>query len=274
MGDLIDGDDGLPVEIVGIWAKEKQDYLCRYVQISSAARKKYLGPSKGGAAYIDLFCGPGRSFIRETNEFIDGSSVAAWKQSVVAKSPFSKIIVGDADPVRLSATIQRLTVLGAPVVSIDGPASDTAFTAIQKSAGGGLNFAFLDPYSLGALNFEIIQTLSRLRRIDILVHVSAMDLQRNLGANLANEQSAFDVFAPGWSENINIAQSQKRIRQDVFTYWQTLVAGLGVWTSSEIKLITGSNNQPLYWLLLAARHALAHKFWATASNRDGQASLF
>jgi len=34
MGKLIDGDDGLPAEEVGIWAKEKHDYLCRYIDIS------------------------------------------------------------------------------------------------------------------------------------------------------------------------------------------------------------------------------------------------
>jgi three-Cys-motif partner protein len=101
-----------------------------------------------------------------------------------------------------------------------------------------------------------------------------MDLQRNLGANLANEQVAFDVFAPGWRSNIDINQSQQRIRQDVFAYWQTLISGLGVWPSAEIKLITGTKSQPLYWLLLAARHELAHKFWETAANRDGQGKLF
>jgi hypothetical protein len=39
-----------------------------------------------------------------------------------------------------------------------------------------------------------------------------------------------------------------------------------------MKLITGSKGQPLYWLLLAAKHALAHKFWATAS-KSAQGSL-
>ena len=47
------------------------------------------------------------------------------------------------------------------------------------------------------------------------------------------------------------------------------VAGLG----RNTQLITGSKNQPLYWLLLAAKHDLAHKFWATASNVEGQGKL-
>jgi three-Cys-motif partner protein len=274
MGDLIDGGDGLPAEIVKPWAKEKHEYLCRYIQISSATRRKYIGPGNGGAAYIDLFCGPGKAFIPETNEWIDGGVIAAWKRSIESRSPFSKIIVGDSDPLRLDASVARLSELGAPVVRIDGPAVDCALQASLKAPSSGLNFSFLDPYSLGALDFEIIKTLSRLRRIDILVHVSAMDLQRNLGANILNEQTAFDTFAPGWRTHVNLMQSQPRVRKEVFAYWRTLVAGLGVWPSSEIRLITGTKKQPLYWLLLAARHKLAHQFWATASNRDGQGKLF
>ena len=37
-----------------------------------------------------------------------------------------------------------------------------------------------------------------------------------------------------------------------------------------MRLLKGGKNQPLYWLLLAAKHELAHKFWATASNVEGQ----
>ncbi|MCG7509204.1 three-Cys-motif partner protein TcmP [Mesorhizobium retamae] len=274
MGKLVDGDDGLPVEEVGMWAKEKHTYLCRYIEISSATRKKYLGPEKGGAAYVDLFCGPGRSFIPESREWIDGGAVAAWKRSQAVGSPFTRIIVGDADPIRLSASVTRLRSLGAPVIALAGTANDVALKAIQKSPVYGLNFAFLDPYNLEALDFKIIEMLSRIKRMDILVHVSAMDLQRNLGTNIFGEQSAFDAFAPGWRDAVNLAQSQPSIRRDVFDYWRAIVAKLGVWPSTEIKLITGSKNQPLYWLLLAARHELAHKFWATASNLNRQRSLF
>lgn len=66
MGKLVDGDDGLPVEEVGIWAKDKLSSLCRYIDISRGVRSKWIGPGKGGATYIDLFCGTGRSKIRST----------------------------------------------------------------------------------------------------------------------------------------------------------------------------------------------------------------
>jgi hypothetical protein len=277
MGKLVEGDDGLPAEEVGVWIAEKHELLCDYVQISSATRRKYLPPprNRGGAAYIDLFCGPGRSWVKSTGTFSDGGCVAAWRKSVESNAPFSKVIIGDRDPDRLAAATKRLEKLGAPVVPLLGLAKDTAFTAIQRAGGSGLHFAFLDPYSLGALDFAIISTLSRLQRIDMLVHVSQMDLQRNYYRNSQTDASAFDVFAPGWRTAVDINATQKSGRQAFFEYWRQLVASTGVETGRDARLITGPGNQPLYLLMLAARHELAHKFWQVVSKKDDpQGDLF
>ena len=82
MGKLIDGDDGLPAEEVGVWAKEKHDYLCRYIDISRSTRAKYLGPGKAGATYIDLFCGPGRCKVRDSGEWIGNPPAKAMQSEV------------------------------------------------------------------------------------------------------------------------------------------------------------------------------------------------
>lgn len=273
MGKLIDGDDGLPAEDVGVWAKEKHDYLCRYIDISRAVRLQFNGPRNAGATYIDLFCGPGRCRVRDTGEWIDGGVVAAWKKSRDGGAPFTQVYIGDLDMQRREAAATRLRQLGAPVVEVEG----IAVQSVQKIVAGlnpyGLHFAFLDPFNLEALDFSIIKSLSKLKRIDMLVHVNQMDLQRNLVSNATSEESAFDSFAPEWRDKVNIARGQQEIRQGVFQYWRDQVANLGVWPSAEMRLITGSKNQPLYWLLLAAKHELAHKFWATASNVEGQGKL-
>jgi hypothetical protein len=73
---------------------------------------------------------------------------------------------------------------------------------------------------------------------------------------------------------VNTSASQQEIRRRVIEFWREKVASLGVWPSVDQKLITGEKNQPLYWLLLAARHELPHKFWTTAANPEGQGSLF
>ena len=69
---------GLLVENVGPWAVDKLKIVTDYIQASGAARRRYL---ETGAAYIDVFCGPGRSRIRRTPQFIDGSPVAAFKKA-------------------------------------------------------------------------------------------------------------------------------------------------------------------------------------------------
>ncbi|GMB81221.1 hypothetical protein NN6n1_20040 [Shinella zoogloeoides] len=270
MGDLVDGDDGLLVEEVGSWAKQKHDYLVRYLDISRSVRKKFIGPRKGGATYIDLFCGPGRAVVRKSAEFIEGSCVAAWKKSVAGGAPFTQVHIADADLQRLELAEKRLKALGAPVTAHHGPASETVKRIVRQVGQYSLNFAFVDPFNLGAFDFAIVQELSKLSRIDMLVHVSKMDLQRNLGMNLREQQKAFNAFAPGWREAIDLNQSQSNVRRQVFEYWRGLVAASGIATSDDVdmKLITGSKKQPLYWLLLAAKHEIAHSFWKTASAGD------
>ncbi len=269
----VNGDDGLPADDVGAWAKEKHSYLTRYIDISRAARKKYIGPGKGGAAYFDLFCGAGRSRIRDTAEWIDGSAVAAWKASVTGGAPFSEVYISDTDLDSLNACAERLRRLGAPVTPIHASAVDAVEKMVSAVKGFGLYLAFIDPYNLGALDFRIIECLARLKRMDLLIHVSAMDLQRNLESNVAAQESAFDIFAPGWRQAVKIVSSQQRIRADVVDYWRQKIAALGTWPSTDQRLITGEKKQPLYWLLLAGSHPLPHKFWATAVNPEGQGKL-
>jgi len=49
--------------------------------------------------------------------------------------------------------------------------------------------------------------------------------------------------------------------------------GAGKWAAARQKLITGGNNQPLYWLAFIGGHKLAEKFWEVAA-RSNQGDLF
>ena len=273
MGALIEGDDGLPAEEVHSWAKDKHDRLRVYLDTSRATRRKFLLGSSKSATFIDLFCGPGRARVQETGEWIDGSAVAAWKIGQAGGVPFSEICVADIDEKRRSATVKRLQDLGAPVRVLTGSAVEAAAEAANSVSPYGLHFAFIDPFNLGALDFRIIRSLASLKRIDMMIHLSAMDLQRNLGVNIANVDSAFDSLVPGWRSHVDLARPQQEIRRQVVEYWREQLAELGVWPSVRMDLITGDKGQRLYWLLLAARHDLAHKFWKVATD-TGQLDLF
>jgi three-Cys-motif partner protein len=99
-------DEGLFVENVGPWAVDKLKIVTDYIQASSAARRRYVG---AGAAYIDVFCGPGRSKIRTTGKYIDGSPIAAFHKADGSLAPFTVLHISDADPDLLSSAERRLT---------------------------------------------------------------------------------------------------------------------------------------------------------------------
>jgi len=267
------GDDGLIADEVGEWAKEKHSYLTRYIDISHGARQRFIGPGKAGATYFDPFCATGRSKVRGTGEWIDGSAVAAWKASVASGAPFTQVFISDIDQACVDACTARLKKLNAPVTAICADAVSAVPQMISGVNNLGLHLALLDPYNL-ELDFRIIQGLSALKRVDLVIHLSAMDLQRNLANNLKGDESAFDVLAPGWRDSIDLAASKQTIRAAVIEYWRGKVAALGKWPSATQRLITGEKHQPLYWLLLASGHQLAQKFWGIATNPEKQGELF
>ncbi len=288
VANLIMADDGLLANPgVGGWATTKHLYLQRYIDISSGVRKRFnprptnhsltsadKQAPRAGSTYIDLFCGSGRAKLKTTGGLIDGSPVMAWLESVRTHSAFTHMFIADADEATLRACETRLKQLNAPVTAIHAPAQEAVKIIAKQLNPYALHFAFVDPYKLESLHFDIIQVLSTFTRMDILMHVSIMDLQRNLPFNLSGSQQSYEAFAPGWESVIDKTMTQAKIREFVIEYWRSLLAKLNLVDSQNHKKITGEQGQPLYWLVLAAKHDLARSFWETAANTEGQKSLF
>jgi three-Cys-motif partner protein len=257
------GDDGLIVEKVGSWAVEKLKLVTDYVYASGGARKKYLGT---GAAYIDPFCGSGRSLIRGTTTFIVGSPVAAFKRALQSPARFTSISISDGDEELLAAATRRLTALSAPVCPFAGPASESIPKIVQSLDRFGLHLAFLDPYNLGALSFDLFEELAKLKRIDVIAHVSVSDLQRNADRYADEAYEQFDKFAPDWRGKVSADVSMAAFRAAILKHWSDKVAALGLPKARHWELIRGSQGQRLYWLILLARHDLAHDLWEKISS--------
>src|SRR6266446_3939779 len=236
-------EDGLWVENVGPWAKEKLKILTDYIQISSSTRKKYTH-----CAFVDVFSGPGKSKIRGTTELIDGSPVAAYKQAGKTRA-FSGIYISDADQDLLDSAASRLRDLGARVNPIEGPASRSLPKIVSDLSPSGLHLALLDPHNLGTLSFDLFESLAKLQRIDVIVHVSLGDLQRNAD------------FAPGWRDHVRTDMNQVSLRAPILQYWTEKVVALGLPRAKHCELIRGTKNQRLYWLMFLAKHELPHAFW-------------
>jgi three-Cys-motif partner protein len=137
------------------------------------------------------------------------------------------------------------------------------------------HFAFLDPFNLGALSFDIIRKLATLPHVDILIHVSAQDLNRNLRKYIAKHGSSLDAFAPGWRDNVDTGRADGYVRFKIFNYWRELLRSVGLPVAEAAELVSGEGNQPLYWLAFAARNKLAHAFWdkIRTGRDDRQQSL-
>jgi three-Cys-motif partner protein len=268
------GDDGLPLDEVGPWAKEKHERLRKYVDISRATRRKFVeGP--GGATYVDLYCGAGRAVIRDTGEIIDGSPIVAFKCARDGGVPFSEFYIADvSDELCRAAEGRILEVGGNPRTEI-GPAAATVSRIVDRLNPYGLHFAFLDPFNLQDLPFSVFEAFSRLRRIDLLVHVSAQDLQRNLHSYTRPGDDRLDQFAPGWRETVDLEQSQHGIRAAILAHWATKVKALGLPPAQHAELVSGTlRNQRLYWLIFLSRNDFAKQLWNRIRSLSGQGDLF
>lgn len=266
-------DDGLEFDEVGPWAKEKHERLRKYVDISRAVRRKFLTRS-GCATYIDLFCGSGRAFIRDTNEKIDGSPLVAFKCARDGGESFSEIHIADLEGEKVTTAAKRIASAGGRAMTYVGKVEDTVPQIAARLNPYGLHFAFLDPFNLDALSFSVIETLGRLKHIDMLIHVSAQDLQRNLDVYTKPEDNRLERFAPGWRQHVQLNQSQQRIRAALLGYWASRFETLGLSSAKHAELVSGQErNQRLYWLVLFSREKLARDFWEKIRSVSGQREL-
>ena len=261
----IDPGDGMRRERVHDWCAEKHIRLRHYVDITWATRRKF---PKAGAAYIDLYCGPGLAVVTETGAVLDGSAVVAATEAA-QRCPFTAVHVSDLESENVIACAERLASRSVTNVhSWCGSAEEIAPKVAAMVHPHGLHLAFLDPYSLQSLPFRVIRDLAVLEKIDFIIHFSQMDYQRNLRSMMDNGR--LDEIAPGWSRSVNRNARDDIVRQAVFEHWKSCFRGLGFHVSERVERVADGANRGLYWLVFASRHKLAEKFWGEVSDATPQ----
>ncbi|WP_374312974.1 three-Cys-motif partner protein TcmP [Dongia sp.] len=270
---VIDPTDGLRCSMVGEWAREKHERLTKYIDISRFVRRKWLDGNSGEATFIDLFSGPGRCQIRGQSDFIDGGCVAGWKKSEDCGAPFTRVLVSDADDCHANTSANRLRALRAPVTHFVGQAEHVVEDVVKQLSPHGLHFAYLDPFDLDSLPFSIIRQLASLKRMDMLIHISLMDLQRNAVEYSNEDNRQLDRFAPDWRKHVSPSPHQATFRANFLGYWKSLIKDLGMQIAEGIELVRGTQGQRLYWLAFVARNSTAIQFWNEIRNVDGQRNL-
>lgn len=265
-----------PVEVgngegVGWWVpRDKHTYLAKWIDGTREARRK----NWKHLVLVDAFSGPGRIRVKDEVATRPGGCVIAWLQSVASKVPFTHVLIGDIDQERADACEQRLRAVGAPVRKFAGPAAETIPAMVQAIPSGALVLAYLDPYNLALLHFDIIKQLAALKHIDFAVHFSVYDMYRNVDMELDDERARFDEAAPGWRQAIDVhGMSKTQLKQAFLDYWMGLVRGLGFTFSEAMPLVRGDRNAPMYRLACFSRHPLPNKVWRDVA-RDDNMSLF
>ena len=102
---LLPVDDGLPARESGEWVKEKLFFVKRYIDTFEIAMR---GRSWRRRTFIDLFSGPGKCVIRDTNEFIIGSPLLA----IQTQFPFTDYYFNDLDQSTINSLAQRVSSSG------------------------------------------------------------------------------------------------------------------------------------------------------------------
>lgn len=278
---LKDVDDALPMRKTGRWAREKLDYLSRYINVfETSMRSKW--PYRN---YIDLQAGPGKNRIRETGKVFLGSPLLA----LTTQYPFTGYYFVEFDSEMAEALQTRCaaSTLSDRVHLTRGDCNqvvDDIVAALKTTENQSLNLAFLDPEGL-ELQWTTVAHLASIRRIDLIINYPQGGLSRYMPKAITqDEDTSIDLFF-GTREWRTLYQANTGMglhRQLIDLYKQKLFA-LGykdVRRDDEVgdePLIRNSRrNAPLYRLLFASKHALGDKFWRSITRRNlwGQRGLF
>jgi three-Cys-motif partner protein len=185
--------------------------------------------------------------------------------------PFTEMHFNDFDAQKSSAVDARIRALGGTPICYSHPADVAVDKIVAAVNPSGLHFAFLDPYNLEGLSFDIIRKLSKLK-VDMLIHVSVQDLQRNLD-DYSKQGGVFDTFAPGWKAQVNPNQAINSFRAALMKYWMGEIRKLGTMPAKGVELIVGSKGQRLYWLVFVSGHDHGRKLWEAIRNPMRQTTM-
>lgn len=254
--------DGLPVQCVGHWAADKHFYLKQYIEATRAVRVEFLPPKGvGGAAFVDLFAGPGVVRFRETGEIKDGSPMVALRH---LEAPFSRVILCDVDPGNVRALRARTSPYEGRTSVLEGDCNELIDQVFELIPPRGLNIALIDPFGLKALKFSTIRRLAECKRMDLVIHFPAADIKRNLGQNPQTQL---------WlSQALGTSDWRSKIASDtdvagLIDVFKQQLASLG-YLSQEVRSepIRNSQNLPLYYLVYASKNKRGDKIWQSITR--------
>lgn len=258
------GSDGLAVRGSGIWAKEKLYYLEHYLDIFSVGMKNKW---RGKLYYIDLFAGPGRCLIRETNEEFDGSPLIALKFD------FAEYFFFESDPECFAALSARVNsrAPGRNVALVPGDCN-TKINEV-KSMPGSLGLAFIDPTGISPIAFETVRKLAANRKLDLIINFhEGMGIRMNIHQYTRSEQNALKTFVGSDRaiQEFKLAPSSiDQVSPEIASEYSDNLRNLGYQVVDGDRIpIKADRNALLYYLLFASKDPRGNDFWRKISLID------
>jgi three-Cys-motif partner protein len=269
-------DDGLKVLEVGSWTEKKYRLVAIYCSLFSTSMKDKWE----NRVYIDLFAGPGRSRVRESNRITPGSPTIAMK----VKHTFTRYIFCEEDGDSLRALQERHArdfsaldarfVLGNCNSKIDEIMSHIPRPTTHSKV---LSFCFADPFGVSDLHFSTLERLSSVF-IDFLILIpTQMDASRNWTRELKKEnETPIDILAGSraWREKW-ISRSSTKLTFDAFfaEFFSDRMRAIGYNYGGFDKTVLIRNpekNQRLYRLGFYSKHQRGEYFWKQAMKYSSE----
>jgi len=285
--------DGLPARESGEWVKEKLYYVKRYIDVFEVAMRDRSWRRR---IFIDLFAGPGKCIVRNTNEYLLGSPLLALQ----TQYPFTDYYFCDFEQDNIDSLAKRINESPIPKDRIHllvGDANHKVKAVVTeigqcdkefiKGVLPCLNLAFLDPEGL-ELEWKTIETLAHLNRMDLIIHYSQNGLTRNIDKCFATQKdTVVDSFFGDrkWRDVYRNALSKREsigVHRALIDYYKSKLSNLGyvvINDSDEVAqepLIRNTQRRaPLYRLIFASKHPLGNKIWNEVTKKDihGQEKL-
>ncbi|MGB6832659.1 MAG: three-Cys-motif partner protein TcmP [Candidatus Acidiferrum sp.] len=263
--------DGLPARSTGLWVFDKKHYFERYLAIfTRGIDRKWSGK----LSYADLFCGPGRSIVRNSGEEVNGSPLLSLDYE------FDHYVFVDVPEV-LATLEKRLKdhPKQSKVRLVPGDCNKVIAKILEELPADHLTLAFIDPTGLQIM-FSTIERLVHNRKVDMLMTIQlGMGIRLNLPQYIQTEGAALTDFLGNsrWREDCEAGGSPSQIARRIVDRYMAQIRKLdyGTVRDREIEIRTDETNLLLYFMVLASRHRRGEDFWrkATQIGPSGQRRL-
>ncbi len=252
---LVVAPDGLPAREVKAHNRDKAHVIEGYSGIFTRAMKKWKY-----RCYLDLYCGPGVCWVKDTGRFVLGSPLIALN----VDPSFTHLVFNDLDGACTDALQARMSGAGADVTVLTADANDPAtINSARKAipAWNALSLALLDPQGMD-LNLDTIRDLSQGKPMDLLINLPIHNLWRCL--RKGDFAVLNRVLGSGWPPETT-ANDWKPAARDHF---HSKLDALGYDKHEGKQIFSTEKNSPLYDFILYSRVALAMKFFKAATRTD------